>query len=290
MGQDSSTQNCNPRVIGRGLGCQCEASEDQTVKFPPPGAYDEQVIVDSKKPPVAPVAKPTPVLPPPPQPPPPMPVPAASPVPVLTETSPAPEANDTPVLEAAAATAVAAAAAVAAADALAAEEQAAQLQKEEEDARLIEAQIAQQREEALLSDAQFDKEHQEACSRGLREDAAAQENETGLQQAAELQVEVIFKTSKGELQTLILKRRPLGVEFARPFFGSLKVGISGFKNKSYAQELGAEKGWLLVSVDSTSVSGLSFDKAVSVLNMAVAPLPMASAVDTLLRPDGGGAV
>jgi hypothetical protein len=88
--------------------------------------------------------------------------------------------------------------------------------------------------------------------------------------------EVIFSGSKGkhpETVPIVFMRRPLGIEFDRPFVSTAKVRVKCVKKLSHGAELGVQKGWLLTEVEGKDVTQLSFDKAMAVLNDLVVTLP-----------------
>jgi len=98
-----------------------------------------------------------------------------------------------------------------------------------------------------------EKEQLTAQNRTASEEKETHETNNLLSPLAEqLKCEVLFSVSKGkrpEMVPVIFRRRPLGIEFDRPFVSTAKVRVKCVKQLSHGAELGVQKGWLLTAVE-----------------------------------------
>jgi hypothetical protein len=83
-------------------------------------------------------------------------------------------------------------------------------------------------------------------------------------------LEMVFEVG-GQDNTVRLFRRPLGAEFAKKGKGPTK--IDRINGKSYASELGLQKGWIVKSVAGEDVTKMTFQQAQDAIVKGLLTLP-----------------
>jgi len=147
---------------------------------------------------------------------------------------------------------------------------------EEEDQRLARIALRQQRADALEADkeilAKAEKDKEVAEFERKLHSAVNQKDRIDRMHKDQC-LEVVF--IKGKSTTPVTIRRnilPDGIKFDTPFAGPLKVRVKDVG--AYAEELGVERGWLLMTVNGTDLRTMPHEKAYALLEEGMKPLPL----------------
>lgn len=148
--------------------------------------------------------------------------------------------------------------------------------KEEEAQRLAQIALDQQRIDAIEADkaelARVEKDKEVAELTRKLHSAANQKDRINRMHQDQC-LEVVF--AKGKSTTPVTIRRnilPDGIKFDTPFSGPFKVRVKDVG--AHAEELGVERGWLLMSVNGTDLRTMPHEKAYALLEEGMKPLPL----------------
>jgi len=89
-------------------------------------------------------------------------------------------------------------------------------------------------------------------------------------------LEIVFLDKKKTAQCIIFTQQPLGIEF----WQKSPLKVTGFKEGSYALEMGVEQGWTIFSIDGVECKKMRYSEAVKLLYDHLANLPSGKGGDS----------